>query len=66
MIDNTASEQRRLPDPRICRTRYLGKSLGFTDCLVDNPDGCEYALRLASGVICRHPDRREFDETHPP
>jgi hypothetical protein len=61
MSDNTVSQQRRLPDPEICRTRYLLYTLGFTQCLVENPDACKYAERSASGVYCEHPDRRKFD-----
>ena len=59
--DNTASSQRPLPDPEKCRTRYLGKLLGLTECLVENPDSCEFAVRFSSGVSCFHPERRSFD-----
>jgi hypothetical protein len=63
MTDDTVSNQRRFPDPEKCRTRYLGKSLGFTKCLMENSDACPYAVRFASGVSCYHPDRRSFDRT---
>ena len=66
MTDDTASSQRCLPDPKKCRTRYRIYTLGFTHCLVENPDACEYAERSAYGVYCEHPDRRRFDETDPP
>jgi hypothetical protein len=64
--DDPASGPRHLPDPEICRTMYFGHALGFTDCLVENPDGCEYAVRFGSGVSCFHPDRRSFDKTDQP
>jgi hypothetical protein len=63
MIDDAVSNQRRLPSPENCRTRYLGESLGFTKCLVKDPEDCPYAVRFASGVSCYHPDRRNFDRT---
>jgi len=65
MIDNTVSNQRRLPDPEKCRTRYLGQTFCFSDCLVENPDACECAVRFGFGVFCRHPDRRSFEKTDP-
>src|SRR5258706_15464426 len=61
--DDTMSNQRQLPDPEICRTRYMGKSLGFTDCLVENPNGCPFAVILPSCVSCFDPDRQSFDAT---
>jgi hypothetical protein len=61
MIDETVSSQKGLPDPKRCRTRYRIYTLGFTHCLVENPDACEYTERSASGVYCDHPDRRKFD-----
>jgi hypothetical protein len=66
MTDGMVSSQRRSPDPEKCRTRYLGKPLGFTKCLLENPDDCEFAVRFSSGVSCFHPDRRSFDRTQPP
>jgi hypothetical protein len=62
MADNTVSNQRRLPDPEQCRTRHLGQTLDFSECLVENPDGCEYALRFGRSVFCRHPDRRRYEK----
>jgi hypothetical protein len=35
-------------------------------CLVENPEACEFAIRFSSGVICRHPDRRSFEKTEKP
>ena len=66
MTDDTVSKQRHLPDPEICRTRYLGETLDFSDCLVENPEACEYALRFGSGILCRHPDRRSFEKAGKP
>ena len=61
MTDNAVSKQRPLPNPERCRTRFLGETLAFSDCLVVNPDGCEHALRYGYGVFCRHPERRSFE-----
>ena len=66
MTDKAISNQRRLPDSEICRTRYLGETLDFSDCLVENPEACEYALRFGSGILCRHPDRRSFEKAGKP
>ena len=63
MTDNTVSNQQRFPDPEKCRTMHLGQTLGFSSCLTENPDGCEYTLRFATCVFCRHPDRRSFEKT---
>jgi len=62
-IDETLSNPRHLPNPEICRTRYLLYGLGFTRCLVENPDVCEFAERSPLGVYCEHPDRRKFDHS---
>ena len=62
MTGDTATKQRRLPNPEICRTGYLGETLNFSDCLVESPDACKYAVRLDSRVLCRHPDRRSFEK----
>ena len=61
--DATVSNQRRLPNPKLCRTRYLERSPDLLECRVENPDACKYAVRVSSGVICRHPDRRSFEKT---
>lgn len=66
MSDDTVSNQRSLPDPEACRTRYRGQSLDLSKCLVENPAGCEFALRFGSGVSCYHPDRRRFEKTNSP
>jgi hypothetical protein len=62
MTDNTVSDQRHLPNPERCRTRFLGATLTFSDCLVINPEACKHALRYGFGVFCRHPDRRNFEK----
>jgi hypothetical protein len=67
MTDETASNQRSLPDPEICRTKHLGQqNLELSQCLVENPDACKYATRFGPGVFCRHPDRRSFEKTGQP
>ena len=65
MANESVTDKRHLPDPEICRTRFLGKILGISDCLVKNPEGCAYALRHASSVFCQHPDRRSFEKSDP-
>jgi hypothetical protein len=66
MIETAVSTERRLPDPALCRTRYLGQDLPFSDCLVENPDSCKYALRFPHCVSCSHPDRRKFEPPRKP
>jgi hypothetical protein len=63
MTDDTVSNQRRLPDPKKCRTMYLGQALDLSECLVENPDGCEFAVSFGFGVYCYHSDRRSFEKT---
>jgi hypothetical protein len=58
---SSPSDQRRRPDPKTCRTRYLGSSFGFSDCLAELPDHCAYSLKFQDGYLCRHPDRRKFE-----
>ena len=59
---DTVSKQRSLPDPEICRTRYRGESLDISYCLVENPEGCEYAVCFGSSVFCSQPDRHNFEK----
>lgn len=66
MTEDMVSNHWRLPDPEKCLTRHLGYTLDFSDCLVKNPYGCEYAVHFGSGVFCRHQDRRSFESTDPP
>ena len=63
MADNTVSNQSRLPDTGICRTRHLEHSLEFSVCLVKDPYDCEHVRRVGSGIFCHHPDRRSFEAT---
>ncbi len=67
MTVSTVGDQRRLPDPEICRTRFLGDTLDYSDCLVKNPDSCGFAVRFSLGTFffCRHPDRRSFEKAGP-
>ena len=62
MTDETLGNQSRLPDPKICRTRYLGQSIDSSDCVTENPEACLHALRFGSGTLCRHPDHRSFEK----
>jgi CheY-like chemotaxis protein len=64
--DDMVSHPRRLPDTGICRTGYLGQALDLSECLVENPEGCEYAVRVGTGIYCHHADRRSFEKTVPP
>ena len=66
MTNDTPSNQRPLPDPEICRAMYLGQTLEFSSCLMDNATGCEYAMRFASCVFCYHPERRRFEKAGSP
>jgi hypothetical protein len=64
MNNNTISNQRCLPDPEICQTRFLGQPFDFCKCLVENPEACEHAVvGYNPSVICWHPDRRSFEKT---
>ena len=64
--EDTVSKQNRLPNPKICRTKFLGQSVEFSACLVENPVGCLYAGRVGTSVYCHHPDRRTFEKTGKP
>src|SRR5208283_182384 len=48
MTHNTVSNQRSLPDTEICRTTYIAPA-DVSQCLVENPDACEFAIRFGSG-----------------
>jgi len=50
---------RKLPDPAICRAKPAGFG-DYTDCLVDEPFGCPYALNFAFKYLCRNPERAEI------
>ena len=66
MTDNMANDQRPVPDREKCRTRYVMHTFPFSDCLVENVDGCEYGVRFGGSVFCYHPDRRSFEKTQSP
>jgi hypothetical protein len=66
MTDSTVSIQRPVPDRERCRTRYRGQSLDISYCLMEAPDGCEYAANFGSSAICLHPDRRSFEKARKP
>lgn len=63
LTDDTLDIHSPLPDPQKCRTRYLGQTFPFSDCLVETLDGCEYRVRFGISVYCYHPDRRHFEKT---
>ena len=66
VTDSTVSDQRRFPNPQKCRTRYLGRILDLSDCLMGNPDLCKYAVSFGFAVYCYHPDRRSFEKADGP
>jgi hypothetical protein len=51
-----------LPNPRLCQTRYLGRILDLSECLVRSPDRCPYVHSVESSWFCHHPDCREFEK----
>jgi hypothetical protein len=63
---SSPSDQQRLPDPEVCRTRYLGALFGFSDCLAELPGRCAYSLKFHDGFLCRHPERRKFELNEQP
>ena len=65
MTADFVSNHRWLPDPELCRTRYLGPFPDFSQCLAENPDDCRYGTRVVSNVFCHHPDRRRFEKAGP-
>ena len=62
MTVDTVNNQRRLPDPEICRTAFGEGVPVFSFCMVHTPDGCRHTSRLGSFVLCLHPDRRKFEK----
>ena len=66
MTDDKVCDKNPAPDPRVCRTGYLGQSVEFSVCLVENPSKCKYAGRVATSIYCHHPDRRAFEGAENP
>jgi hypothetical protein len=50
-----------LPDPQVCRTRFLGQALGLSECLVKSPSHCPYVSQIENSFFCCHPDCRKFE-----
>jgi hypothetical protein len=59
----TETNLKPLPDPKVCRTRYLGKILNLSECLVESPAHCPYAHKVELSWFCRHPDCRKFEKS---
>ncbi len=62
MNNDTISKQTCLPDPEICRTTSVEQFSESSNCLVEKPDSCGFAVCLGSGVYCYHPDRFSFEK----
>ena len=51
-----------LPDSENCRAkRVVDRDYSLVDCLIEHPL-CKFALYFGSGVLCRHPRRKEIVE----
>jgi hypothetical protein len=64
MPENTESKDKdaSLPDSENCRAkRVVDWDYSLVDCLIENPL-CKFALYFGSGVLCRHPRRKEIVE----
>jgi hypothetical protein len=48
-------------DTERCRTLYLGRLFDLSECLVEEPNRCPYALEFGDILVCWHPDRRKFE-----
>jgi hypothetical protein len=66
MTDDTVSNQKRLPDPKLCRILWVDQFLDLSKCLVEDPDACEYGVRFGFSIYCYHPDRYRFEKAGPP
>ena len=62
MTDSMQDKPVSLPDPLVCRTRVLGPEGAPFQCLVPNPNGCQYALPAVTRVYCFHPDRSKLEQ----
>ena len=65
MTDDAVRNQRRFPDPEICRTRSVVNAVTFSECLAKDPVSCKYAVSFDLALFCRHPDRRNFEMAGP-
>lgn len=54
-----ASLLARLPDAAICRVQRSGE--GFFDCLVENPESCDYAFHYGNETFCLSPERQAIE-----
>ena len=44
-----------------CQTRYLGRLFNLSECLVETPGQCPFALAFGDVVLCGHPVGRKFE-----
>lgn len=47
-----------LPDAAICRVKRSGE---FFDCLVANPESCNYAFHYGNETFCLSPERQAIE-----
>jgi len=62
MSENVEAKDNGLPDSENCRAKQL-TSLDYElmDCLIEHPL-CNFKLHFGSGLLCRHPRRKEIVE----
>ncbi len=62
MEENDEVKGDGLPDSDNCRAKGF-TSLGYelVDCLIEHPL-CDFVLHFGSGLLCRHPQRKEIVE----
>ena len=54
-------QTRVLPNPKICRTRFLEIGTEVGECLVKTPKNCCYAMSFGEKYyICHHPNWQDF------
>jgi hypothetical protein len=64
--NNDDLRKRVLPDPAICRARFIGYG-AYGECLVDHAFECKFAISFGEGFICHHPEVRAIaDRTADP
>jgi hypothetical protein len=54
-----ASEKR--PSSERCRTVYLGQLFNLSECLVESPGQCPFALPFGHILLCGRRDCRKFE-----